>query len=128
MDNHKEISMTTTNDQMNPVAAHNLITQQVWLPVFFEKLAADFGVQPQSEADVTNLLELGAQLREKQAAVNEHGNPFLKQALDAIGGGQQSYAANAAAEAELLKEASAYTAQNEHLARAVLALSLQQGN
>lgn len=118
--------MTTTNDQMNPVAAHNLITQQVWLPVFFEKLAAEYGVQPQSEADVTHLLELGAQLREKQAAVAEHGNPLFKQALDAIGGGQQSYAANAAAEAELLKEASAYTSQNEHLARAVLALSLQQ--
>jgi len=120
--------MTTTNDQMNPVAAHNLITQQVWLPVFFEKLAAEFGVQPQSEADVTHLLELGAQLREKQAAVAEYGNPFLKTALDAIGGGQQQYAADVAAEAELLKEASAYTAQNEHLARAVLALSLQQGN
>lgn len=120
--------MTTTNDQMNPVAAHNLITQQVWLPVFFEKLAAEFGVQPQSEADVTHLLELGAQLREKQAAAAQNGNPFLKQALDAIGGEQQQYAANVAAEAELLKEASAYTAQNEHLARAVLALSLQQGN
>lgn len=128
MDNHKEISMTTTNDQMNPVAAHNLITQQVWLPVFFEKLAADFGVQPQSEADVTHLLQLGAELREKQAAVNEYGNPLFKQALDAIGGGQQSNTVNTAAEAELLKEASAYTAQNEHLARAVLALSLQQGN
>jgi hypothetical protein len=119
--------MTTTNDQMNPVAAHNLITQQVWLPVFFEKLAAEYGVQPQSEADVTHLLELGSQLRDHQAAATAQGNPLFKQALAAIGGDvQQNHAVNVAAEAELLKEASAYTAQNEHLARAVLALSLQQ--
>lgn len=118
--------MTTTNDQMNPVAAHNLVTQQVWLPVFFEKLAAEYGVQPQSEADVNNLLELGAQLRQHEAAATAQGNPLFKTALDAIGGNSQGYAAQAAAEADLLKEASAYTAQNEYLARAVLALSLQQ--
>lgn len=118
--------MTTTNDQMNPVAAHNLITQQVWMPVFFEKLAAEYGVQPQSEADVTTLLELGAHLRNHQAAAVQQGNPLFKQALHALGGTSQSYAAEAAAEAELLKEASVHAARNENLARAVLALSLQQ--
>jgi len=64
--------------------AHSYMVDQIHVPAFFEKLAAN-GLEPRNEAEAQQLLQLGAILghaeaegRVKQA---QDGNPFLTHVL-----------------------------------------------
>lgn len=53
--------------QPNPMPfddAYATVHQQVYAPVFFEKLAAEYGIAPQNAAEAGQLLEMAASLRQ----------------------------------------------------------------
>src|SRR5580765_961565 len=55
--------------------AHRLLHDEIHMPVFFEKLASDYGIRPRNEDEAQKLLEMGAYLfavqeREKAAAAD----------------------------------------------------------
>jgi DNA-binding transcriptional regulator YhcF (GntR family) len=48
--------------EITPETAHNFLMREVYVPVFLEKLANDFGVVPQTEEEVANLLKIAGHL------------------------------------------------------------------
>lgn len=70
-----------------PTAA-DVLEQRVAQRAFFHKLANDWNIHPQSEADAVQLLEAAALLEHAHAADREKtasaGNPFLSQALGGL--------------------------------------------
>ena len=57
-----------THDELNQAqAAHATLVREVFVPVFLEKLASDYGVVPQNDEEVSSLLEMAARLGEAQA-------------------------------------------------------------
>ena len=48
---------------MDPAEAYGLVHQRVYAPVFFTKLAEDYGISPQTEEEAMDLLERAGQLR-----------------------------------------------------------------
>jgi hypothetical protein len=64
--------------------AYSFMVDKVHVPAFFEKLAAN-GMEPQTEAEAQQLLELGAVLAqaktEGQVKQAEEGNPFLNHVM-----------------------------------------------
>lgn len=57
-----------THEELNQAqAAHSTLVREVFVPVFLEKLASDFGIVPQNEAEVSSLLEMAARLGEAHA-------------------------------------------------------------
>lgn len=69
-----------------PEATYAGLIQRFHLPFFLEKLARDWGVVPQSEAEVQQLLEAAAMLRQQKeaAAAEGSGNTFLTEACDSL--------------------------------------------
>lgn len=53
---------------MDPDAAYNLVHNRIYAPVFFEKLANDFGIRPQNDAEALSMLSMAAQLRQANDA------------------------------------------------------------
>lgn len=60
---------------MDPDAAYDVVHQRVYAPVFFQKLANDFGIVPADQQEAMAMLSMAAQMRaahnrqqEKQAA------------------------------------------------------------
>lgn len=101
---------------MSPEEAHAYLTREIFVPVFFQKLAEEYGVRPTSEADATRLLGMSAKMAEarerdlvKQA---ETHNGFLADAdagLDRVLGAY-GYAPVQSAEEDQIKEAAAQLA------------------
>jgi len=57
-----------THEELNQAqAAHATLVREVFVPVFLEKLASDFGIVPQNDAEVSSLLEMAARLGEAHA-------------------------------------------------------------
>jgi len=118
-----------TPQMLDPESAYATVHQRVYAPVFFEKLASQYGIKPQNEADAMEMLTMAAQLRtahdvelEKQASV---GNPVLagakahlQQQLNAHGYNTPHPDTNQ----QLIKEAAAQASFDPDLARAVLSL------
>lgn len=82
--------MQVTQEQVD--AALSQLTEQVHLPVFFQKLAAH-GITPNTQTEAAQLVELGAMLSHAEAAgqyktaaaaTQEAENPFLKYAANMI--------------------------------------------
>ncbi len=108
--------------------AVDIIRERVRMPAFFEKLARDWNIHPQTQADANVLMEMAADLRAanvrdqvKQASA---ANPFLSNALSGLKQalGQEGYTnhSNASQDA-LLKEAAAnQVCEDEVLANAAL--------
>lgn len=73
-----------------PQEAFQTLVGKVHAPVFFQKLAADWGVNPQSEEDRAELLEMASVLRNahQQDQVKMAGSrtSFLKEASDSLKG------------------------------------------
>lgn len=57
----------TPNELNQAQAAHATLVREVFVPVFLEKLASDFGIVPQSDEEVGSLLEIAARLGEAHA-------------------------------------------------------------
>lgn len=60
--------MSDTDNQqpkpLDPDVAYGLVHREVYSPVFFTKLATDFGIRPESEQNALDMLTMAAQLRE----------------------------------------------------------------
>jgi hypothetical protein len=70
-----EDSMSTQNTaQLSPEDAYNVLVAQVHAPVFFEKLARVYGVQPRNKDEAREFLLMAGQLR------NAHEQETVKQA------------------------------------------------
>ena len=51
------------DNQLNYKAAQDLLINNIFTPVFFEKLAADYGIQPSNEAEAREFLLLAGKLQ-----------------------------------------------------------------
>ena len=115
---------------LDPDTAYALVHQRVYTPVFFQKLATDHGIRPETEKDAMDMLMMAAQLREsydqnqeKQAATQGNALTAAKEHLgialveDGIDPGQTS--------PQVIEKAAMERATDPELAHAVL--SLQAG-
>ena len=50
------------SEQITTEQAHGFLMQNVYVPVFLEKLANDFGIVPQNEGEVAELLKIASHL------------------------------------------------------------------
>lgn len=114
-----------TNEQAQEAAV--FMAQEIHAPAFFEKLSA-YGLQPNTEAEAAQLLQLGATLQTAEhegnyktaaATANETGNPFLDYALQSAPGNntQQKQAADTVAHDEQLAATAAAVAQSNPIAK-----------
>ena len=127
--------MTTQANQggapqvLDPDTAYAVVHQRVYGPVFFEKLAADFNIRPQTQEEAMEMLTMAAQLRsahdteqEKQAAATTgllgQAHAHLNQHLNAQGHQTPEFDQNQ----QLVKQAAAQASFDPELANAVLSL------
>jgi hypothetical protein len=112
--------------QLAPEQAYQTLYQRLHAPVFFKKLASDYGIVPQTEQEALDLLSLGGSLRQayeadqaKQASAAPRGQSrfsnFVGEITDVTG---QSSVANE----RLIKAAAAEAAQDPLFAQCVLTL------
>lgn len=121
--------MTTAAPQiMEPDTAYAVVHNRVYAPAFFEKLAADYNIRPQTEQDAMTMLTMAGQLRTaheahgKQAAAKK--NPLaaaaahLDRAMTKLGFASQ----RTANVANTVKQAAAQASFDPELANAVLSM------
>lgn len=124
--------MTQKTAAAAPTAV-DLLVGRVKVPAFFEKLARDWNIVPQTKADEEILLTMAAHLRAaqtqnrvKQASAGAH--PFLANALQGLEASLQQNGVDIGAsnQEQMLKEA-AYLrlSQDDELARAALSVAEQ---
>lgn len=112
---------------LNPDDAYALVHQRVYAPVFFTKLAQDFGIRPANAEEAQEMLIMAGQLRAaddqdrlKQAAVGTSklaaARAHLQQALRSEG-----YQSDVSQDQQIEK-AAAEVARQPDLAHAVLSL------
>lgn len=115
---------------LDPDSAYALVHHRVYTPVFFSKLASDYGIRPQSERQAMEMLQMAAQLREAhdngqtKAAASGHdllgaAHAHLNQVL-----ANEGFAVGAPDDG-LVEKAAAEVALDPEIAHAVL--SLQAG-
>ena len=103
--------------------AHATLVREIFVPVFLEKLANDYGVVPQNDQEVSSLLEMAARLGEAAAHENVKAasvqTSFLDVANRSLGGvmGQQTQDHNLSNQ---IKQASNNLAQRPDIIDAVL--------
>ncbi|TMJ00823.1 MAG: hypothetical protein E6G97_17980 [Alphaproteobacteria bacterium] len=112
------------SEQNFPQAEYDLLIEQVHAPVFFEKLARDYGVVPASEEEKLSLLELAGVLqteeaRELEKKASSPDSPIIR-ALDDL---KKIVAAEGrphwpTSHQRMLKAAASELAQREDLAEA----------
>jgi hypothetical protein len=120
--------------------AFNTLVENVHMPVFFSKLAQEYGVVPQNENEAQQLVELSHRLRaahgqelDKSAGQAAQPNEFLSAANELLGGAPaqsaaaipvEKYAAAELAQNPLIREAS--LTHQDNVAANILAQQLQQ--
>jgi len=119
--------MSQQPNTVAPDAAYAHVHNQVYSPIFFEKLAQDFGIHPQSEDEAVQMLQMASQLREAheaeqykqasaQGSILDAAGQHLNQALGHPGSPAPTQNDN------LVKRAAANLARDPGLATAVLTL------
>ena len=108
---------------MTPEQAYTELHNKLHAPVFFNKLAQDYGLVPQSEQEALDLLTLGGQLHQAYESdqLQKHANTNdgeYANYLNELTGGQ----AKTAADEKLRKAAATSVAQDPHLANCILTL------
>lgn len=68
----------SNNNKMTYQDAYDLLVNQIFAPVFFDKLAADFGIRPSSEEEAREFLVLSGKLQQLHEAEQ------VKQANDRV--------------------------------------------
>ena len=117
---------TTPVAVMDPNDAFALVHSRIYSPVFFEKLATDFNLAPQTEEEAYQMLNMAASLRqghmqeEKQASSNsllsaaqQHLNSQLQ---------QMGLAPAATEPADVIKQAAVQGSFDPELSHAFLSL------
>jgi hypothetical protein len=118
------------SDQITPEAAHNFLMKEVYVPVFLEKLANDFGIVPQNEEEVASLLKIAGQLTSIQEQENvkqaqartsliEAASSNLENAMGKMGYASSEAKQAADQEEALVKAAAANLANNPAIQAAV---------
>lgn len=113
------------NKSLTPEEAYNVLVAQVHAPVFFEKLARVYGVQPQTAEEARELLLIAGQLRnahEQQAvkSASARGN-FLAEARRDLDNVLAQQGFNPVVENETtVKQAAAEAVQNPLIKEAAL--------
>jgi hypothetical protein len=122
-----------------PDAAYDFLYGQVHAPVFFNKLAQDYGIVPANDDEAVRLLEMGADLfaaeqqeQQKQASTNGSLIGEAHSSLHMLLGKQASArGANTQANDRLVKAAAAELTRNPYVRAAALSYQLhlaqQQG-
>ncbi len=115
---------------LDPDTAFAVVHQRVYGPVFFEKLANDYGRRPGSEAEAMEMLTMAAQLRtahdqeqEKQAQASK-GSSLLSAAHAHLDQQMLNMGFNPQQDRnqQFLKEAAAQASFDPELAHAILSL------
>jgi len=112
---------------LDPDTAFAVVHQRVYGPVFFEKLAADYGIRPRTEPEAMEMLTMASQLRmahdaeqEKQASAGggilAAAHSHLDYQLGNLGFPRQDPIQ------QLTKQAAAQSSFDPELAHAVLSL------
>jgi hypothetical protein len=125
--------MSDLNQQvqlLDPDTAYARVHHKVYAPVFFTKLAQDFGIKPQSEHDAHMMLTMASQLRaaddQGQTKVAQGQTSLLKAASNHL---QSALASEGYAVAdsndELVEKAASEVALDPEIAHAVLCLQAQ---
>jgi len=114
---------TQTQPALLPVDdAYGIVHQKVYQPVFFEKLAHDYGIAPSNDDEAMEMLTMAAQLRQQYDADQEKraasGNTPLSRVRQQLG----AQFPETASPAPRIKEAAAQAAADPELAHAVLSL------
>ena len=122
-----------------PDAAYDFLYGQVHAPVFFNKLAQDYGIIPSTDDEAARLLEMGADLfaaeqQEQEKQANDRGS-FIGEAHNSLQMllGKQASARGVQTQANdrLVKAAAAELTQNPYVRAAALSYQLhlaqQQG-
>ncbi len=110
-------------------AAYQSLYNELHAPVFFHKLAEDFGIVPNGPEETAELLQLGGKLRAlytvKQAQAASPGSSMLKRAnahLDKLLQDAGVAKPAAASDEQEIKTAAAHVALNPKYARDILTL------
>jgi hypothetical protein len=120
------------SEQITPEAAHGFLMREVYVPVFLEKLANDFGIVPQNEEEVVELLKIASHLtniqeqetvKQAQARTTLIGaaSNSLESAMGNMGYVSSAESQYAAREEELVKAASDNLASNPSIQAALAA-------
>lgn len=115
---------------LTPAAAETLLQERIFVPVYFEKLANDFGLRPESPEQAERMLRIGMKLlearqQEQHKSASARGD-FLGQAEDALDvtlahyGYGTSSAPSQDQQAQAVKSASVQLAQDPQIREAVL--------
>jgi hypothetical protein len=113
-------------------AAYDFLYGQVHAPVFFNKLAQDYGIIPADETEATRLLDMGAELfaveqqeQQKQASVQGSFIGEAHNSLQVLLGKQAgARGANTQANDRLVKAAAAELTRNPYVRAAALSYQL----
>lgn len=112
---------TQPDGLLDPDTAFAIVHQQVAAPVFFNKLAADFGIWPASEDEAVLMLEMAEQLqasyRQQQEKQGSAQHQLLLAARNHLG-----VANTGQVKAAAVAKAAAAQAQNPEVAHAILSL------
>lgn len=115
---------------ITPDQANAVLISTVQLPVFFEKLAADWGFAPQSDEEAISYLKMAADLRlatagQQEKAANSRLS-LIQRAQQDLGGvlhGTQSQKTASTIDHQI-KSAAQIVAKNPAVAQAILSLSV----
>lgn len=122
------MNQQTPTTLIDPDTAYSVVHQRVYAPVFFEKLAADYGIRPQSQEDAYEMLTMAAQIRiahdtqQKQAAVQQNplaaakahlNNQLTKMGFDMRGANQAP---------QRIKQAAVQASFDPEVAHAILSM------
>ena len=115
---------------LDPDSAYATVHHQVYSPVFFSKLAQDFGIKPGSEQEAMEMLTMAAQLREAhdagQTKAASGGGTLLSAAHEHLNNALAQEGFDVAQPDDgLVEKAAAEVARDPAIAHAVL--SLQAG-
>lgn len=113
---------------MDQDSAYALVHQQVYTPVFFSKLASDYGIRPQNREEAETMLVMAERMRqahEQEATkVAQAGNPLLKAAFDHLNNALEAdgYEVNDERNEALVEKAAGEVAGNPQIAHAILSM------
>jgi hypothetical protein len=110
------------SEQITPEVAHNFLMKEVYVPVFLEKLANDFGVVPQNEQEVEQLLKIASHLTSIQEQNNvkqaQSRSSLINSASNSLEGVMSKLGyANPADQQEAAQEEALVKAASENLAK-----------
>jgi hypothetical protein len=115
---------TSTAPSLDDARAY--LYRELHAPFFLQKLASDYGIVPQNEAEINALLAMGNQLHqldrqaaaEKQAAVN----PLIAAAYYSLGGVPDQITPSGGDNDQALKQAAAAVLGDDNIRQATAAL------